>query len=123
MSDVSFVLPYPPSGNHAWKHTKGGRHYITREAQSYFEHVIHIARTSGADLMIGERMHVRCEIFPPDNRRRDLDNAWKVISDACTKAGIWEDDYLIDRLTLERRKPSENCSGLVFITIHKVLRN
>jgi crossover junction endodeoxyribonuclease RusA len=30
-----------------------------------------------------------------------MDNAWKVVADSLTKAGVWQDDSLIRSLTLE----------------------
>ena len=32
----------------------------------------------------------------------DVDNIAKMLNDACTKVGIWEDDRLIYRLTVEK---------------------
>jgi crossover junction endodeoxyribonuclease RusA len=39
--------------------------------------------------------------FPPDKRRRDLDNLPKVVLDSLTKAGVWKDDSQIQRLTIQ----------------------
>ena len=36
-----------------------------------------------------------------------MDNAWKVISDACTRARVWIDDNQIDQLTLFRARDSQ----------------
>ena len=38
---------------------------------------------------------VEVELRPPDRRRRDLDNAWKVLLDALTAGGMWTDDHLV----------------------------
>jgi crossover junction endodeoxyribonuclease RusA len=35
---------------------------------------------------------VEIEAFRPDKRRRDLDNLLKATLDACTAAGVWQDD-------------------------------
>ncbi|SUB72176.1 Crossover junction endodeoxyribonuclease rusA [Pluralibacter gergoviae] len=40
-------------------------------------------------------------LYPPDRRRRDLDNFNKALFDALTRAGIWQDDSQIKRLLLE----------------------
>lgn len=39
---------------------------------------------------------------PPDRRRRDLDNALKGTLDALEKAGVYNDDGQIDKLSIER---------------------
>jgi crossover junction endodeoxyribonuclease RusA len=45
---------------------------------------------------------VECIFYPPDRRKRDLDNHLKALLDSCTLSGLWEDDSLIDQLTLYR---------------------
>jgi Holliday junction resolvase RusA-like endonuclease len=39
--------------------------------------------------------------FPPDARRRDIDNYNKALFDALTHAGIWEDDSQVQRMLVE----------------------
>jgi len=46
-------------------------------------------------------------VFPPDRRRRDLDNILKASLDALVKAGVVEDDYLVRRLVVERDEPQK----------------
>ena len=43
------------------------------------------------------------DVFPPDNRRRDLDNVLKAIFDALGDAGIYEDDSQIKHLDATMR--------------------
>ena len=101
---IKIDLPYPPSGNHMWKHTRAGKHYLTDKARGYYDHVSLIVQYEHARLEYAGRMDVTCEIYPPDNRRRDLDNVWKVVSDSLTKASVWIDDTQIDRLCLVRKE-------------------
>lgn len=37
-------------------------------------------------------------MYPPDNRKRDLDNALKVLFDSFEMAGVYEDDSQIKEL-------------------------
>lgn len=97
---IEITLPYPPSGNHMWKHAKG-RHYLTDKAVNYYRNVALLVRQQAKVINIDFEIVVTCVLYPPDKRRRDLDNAWKVIADSLTKAGVWQDDKLIRRLTLE----------------------
>lgn len=117
-ADVVLTLPYPPTGNHAWKHTRAGKHYLTAEARGYYELVCHVVRQAGMAMYLDGKLIVEADIYPPDNRRRDLDNAWKVLSDACTKAGVWMDDTQISRLVLERMERVEH--GRVLIRVQSV---
>ena len=54
--------------------------------------------------------------YPPDRRRRDLDNVGgKVLIDALAFAGLFHDDFQIKRINLEMREPMENGLGVVTI--------
>lgn len=61
---------------------------------------------------------VVCEVFPPDNRRRDLDNTWKPLADALTHAGVWQDDSQIIDLRLVRGEVRQG--GQVVVSISEV---
>lgn len=115
---MNIELPYPPSGNHMWKHTKTGGHYLTEKARAYYLLVNFEIIKQGAQLGIDQPMSVTCTLHPPDNRRRDMDNAWKVISDSLTRADLWEDDHLVRKLTLEWAKPIKGGKVLVSLARH-----
>lgn len=112
---VILTLPYPPSGNHMWKHSRAGQHYLTQQAKAYYNLVAEVVRKSGHGGLLTGKLHVECDIYPPDNRRRDIDNCFKVIGDACTKAGVWKDDTQINRLVLERMETVKH--GLIAIRV------
>jgi len=43
MSDwVELCLPYPPSVNHYWRHTRQGRHYISKAGREFRQKVLNI---------------------------------------------------------------------------------
>jgi len=48
------------------------------------------------------RLSVRIEAYPPDKRKRDLDNLPKAPLDALTISGLWKDDSQIDELHIVR---------------------
>ncbi len=114
---VVLELPYPPSGNHMWKHTRAGKHYLTPAALAFYSEVAFIVMADGRKGMITEHVQVTCWLYPPDKRKRDLENAWKVISDGITKAGVWEDDSLVRKLLIEWRAPEKN--GRVVVRIEQ----
>lgn len=99
------ALPYPPSINHYWRHpTRGalaGRHLISEEGRDYRERVkAHlfgrlVNKCGGGLEWIKEskRLAVQIVVYPPDRRKRDLDNLLKPLLDALTHAGLWRDDY------------------------------
>lgn len=93
-----FALPWPKvTGNHAVKHTRAGGHYKTPEAKAYEGMVAQIVASMGMGSLLGQKalcgpLKVLWLLSPPDRRARDMDNVRKVVADALTRAGFWEDD-------------------------------
>lgn len=48
------------------------------------------------------RLRVDIEVYPPDRRKRDIDNVCKATLDALAKAGVYQDDSQIDVLLITR---------------------
>lgn len=96
---MNLTLPYPPTGNHAVKHSKNG-HYTTADVKRYRTTIAAITRQQGAVKPILGPLQVVAEISHPDKRRRDMDNCWKTLADALTHAGVWLDDFQIHDLRL-----------------------
>lgn len=113
-----FILPYPPSGNHSTKHTRSGAHYTSPAAKAYKQQVkAAIGPLAASDTLVGPLVVV-CEIYPPDRRRRDMDNAWKTAADAMTGAGVWMDDYQVADLRLVRMEVRK--SGMLRVEITEI---
>jgi crossover junction endodeoxyribonuclease RusA len=112
---MNLTLPFPPTGNHAVKHTRSGGHYATPEARRYKQTVKVLATQQGAILRLGGPVRVVAEINPPDRRRRDMDNTWKTCADALTHAGVWLDDFQITDLRLIRGQPITGGSVNLFV--------
>jgi crossover junction endodeoxyribonuclease RusA len=111
---MELVLPYPPSVNHYWRHFKG-RTLISREGRAYRQQVMTQCRGFGGQPPRDGRLALAMDAFPPDRRRRDLDNIQKSALDSMQHAGIYEDDSLIDLLVTRRRMPIP--SGQVVVRI------
>ena len=98
-------LPFPPSVNTYWRHpTNGrlaGRHLISEKGREYRQAVIAEAGRYQLPKMQG-KLSVHIDAFPPDNRRRDLDNMMKGLLDGLVHAQVIEDDSQIDKLSIER---------------------
>jgi crossover junction endodeoxyribonuclease RusA len=100
-------LPYPPSVNAMWRSVRG-RSILSAKGRAYYQlATLKIVEQSAGAAMPG-RLAVRIKAYPPDNRRRDLDNLFKATLDALTKGGVYEDDSQIDVLEIVRH-PS--CPG------------
>lgn len=103
---ISLLLPYPPSVNRYWR-SVAGRVLISADGRAYRSAVGHSVMTSRAagrapGSPLQGRLCVCVTLFPPDRRRRDLDNTLKSLLDSCTHAGLWEDDSQIDDLRVIR---------------------
>ncbi|MBU4270528.1 MAG: RusA family crossover junction endodeoxyribonuclease [Planctomycetes bacterium] len=113
---MELELPYPPSINHYWRRV-GPRTLISREGRRFRERVLAILAAMRIRPLIG-RLAVEVEVFPPDNRRRDVDNVFKALLDAMQHGGAYEDDSQIVRLSIEKRKPVEG--GKTIVRIERV---
>ena len=104
---MKLTLPYPPSINHYWRHFRG-RIVISREGRTFRENVCALlARGNHGGARkppSGGRIALAMDAFPPDRRRRDLDNLQKPLLDALQHAGEYEDDSQIDLLIARRRE-------------------
>ena len=98
---ITLELPWPPTGNHATKHTRTGGHYKTAETVAYRAAVLRLLAGMGLGKGQARKTSLRplagplkasWVIAPPDHRARDLDNVRKEAADALTLAGLWVDD-------------------------------
>lgn len=89
MSDLDIVLPYPPSANHYWRHTKQGWHYISAKGKLYRDQVFLACL---GHLPFNKPVSISVAVYFPDRRKRDLDNLAKVLLDSLVQAQIIEDD-------------------------------
>lgn len=98
---IELELPYPPSVNHYWRRV-GARTLISREGRAFRQSVCSIVAANGISPMDGP-LSVEVDVYPPDRRRRDLDNIQKALLDALAHGGAYHDDSQIARLIVERR--------------------
>ena len=116
---IELILPFPPTVNHylikSVRHQKGKSFVhvnVSKKGMIYQSQVLGVALQKRAVKRLDCRLRVDITLFPPDKRRRDLDNYPKVLLDSLTKAGVWEDDEQIDKLTITRgwlRRPEGAC--------------
>jgi Holliday junction resolvase RusA-like endonuclease len=111
-----YEVPYPPSVNHYWRHV-GPRVLVSREGRRFRSRVGQALAAAGAVPLNGP-LGVKIEVFPPDNRRRDLDNTLKALLDALGKGGAYHDDSQIVWLTIRKCRPVVD--GRVIVRIAEI---
>lgn len=119
---LELKLPWPPSVNKYWGHGRG-RAWVKPEGERYRTKVWFIFRDSPYhDAWYGESeckgFQVHIEAFPPDRRRRDLDNLLKAPLDALENAGVYPDDSMIHDLRIQRCSQVED--GALKVTINAI---
>jgi len=115
------ALPWPPTVNLYWRHKVTGRIatvYVSAEGKQYRKAVNDLvleAATVQRYLKQTGPVRVVIEAFPPDRRKRDLDNILKSLLDSLTHAGVWEDDSQIEDLRIYR----STIAGMVKVRIYE----
>lgn len=99
--------------NHYWRRV-GPRTLISREGRRFRRDVMAILAPMGIEPLTG-KLVVHVEVFPPDNRRRDIDNIVESLLDALEHGGAYIDDSQIVKLTIEKGERVEGGKTLVRI--------
>lgn len=110
MPDIT--LPWPPSVNLCWRSFRG-RSILSARGRDFRREAIRCCRD--VEPITGP-VSVKIYLYPPDRRRRDVDNYAKAILDALVHAGVLEDDSQVDRLVLLRMPPEAGGKTIVRIT-------
>lgn len=92
---------WPPSVNTYWRRN-GNRYYISEKGRKFKNHVFDVLASNKVFFGKDDRLKVTILAYPPDRRRRDLDNIQKGVLDSLEKAGIYHDDSQIDELRILR---------------------
>lgn len=110
---IQLELPYPPSVNHYWG-MSGTRRFIGKRGQEFRQAVAEACLEAGIEPLEGP-LSVHIALFPPDRRKRDVDNVLKSLLDACEHAGCFENDNQIDELHIIRSEVRKGGSCTILI--------
>lgn len=114
MAEYFIELPWPPSTNTYWRNVRG-RVLISKRGRQYRKDVKRYVMAHGKTPGFMGRVKLSVSCYPPDKRRRDLDNLLKSLQDSLTHAGVWGDDEQIDELHIMRRSIKK--PGCVFVRV------
>ena len=111
---IEFRIPWPPSLN-TYYVCIHGRKVLSKKGRIYAQEVKRLANDDGFNYGIGCEVFVGIKLAPPKNCVWDGDNYTKAIFDALTKAGVWKDDSLVWKYSVE--KLDKYAMGEVYISI------
>ena len=133
--ELKLTLPWPPTVNNyktvgALTKTKTGKMYQrrvnSRETTAFYYQVYMRAKRgmplewlkyADSDVICYE---LRVNLYPPDNRRRDIDNVLKALLDSLVHAHVIKDDSQICRLIAEKMCNIEQ--GQVIVTLKEYIK-
>lgn len=111
---IQLTLPYPPSVNHYWG--QSGKHrFIGKRGKEFRLQVAEACADAGITALDGP-LCVHVSLFPPDKRKRDIDNVLKSLLDACEHAGCFENDNQISELHIVRQEVRKGGACTILIT-------
>ena len=113
-------LPFPPSVNGYWRTVRIGKSNRTMISEKGRQYRTRVLESLGfAKSTFTGRLRLTVEMYPPDRRKRDLDNFLKASLDALTHAGIYQDDSQIDILIVKRMTVQKE--GLLQVWIDEII--
>lgn len=103
-SVLRLELPWPPTANHYTGYRVAGpfikgkqfvQAYPTARAKEFHLNVQSIVMRDRAARNWSCPLKLSVWTYPPDRRKRDTSNLFKMLEDALQRAGVFEDDYQI----------------------------
>ena len=114
---IELELPIAISENQYRRYVPGCNHPVICAAGRKFHELVKHRFIESGQRKIGGPVAVMLEFYPPDRRKRDLDNQFKCLFDSIVKAGCIDDDSCIQELHAFKREPIDNQFGMNFMRI------
>ena len=116
---IRLILPWPPSANHYWR-LGNGHFHISAEGRAYKLKVAGVIAAAGVKPLEGD-VKLTLDAYPPDRRKRDIDNLQKSVCDSVCQRhghyGLYHDDSQIKRLESTMYPYDPDRAGRVVITV------
>jgi crossover junction endodeoxyribonuclease RusA len=90
---IKLTLPYPPSSNRYWRHSKSGRPYVSEDAKAFKEEVYYAVPTAIRQRLLTFELIVTFRFYRP-RKSGDLSNRIKILEDAM-QGVVYKDDKQI----------------------------
>ncbi len=100
------TLSWPPTVNHYYTIARG-RKILSKRGRKYKTTCYAEILSQGRQEVHKGPVSVFIRAYPPDKRKRDLDNLLKPVLDVLQTSGILEDDSQVEDLHIQRFYPSK----------------
>jgi crossover junction endodeoxyribonuclease RusA len=107
-------LPYPPSVNTYYRNFNG-RMVLSAQGREYKIKVADYLIESDVPKLGDAKLKITMVLRPRDKRKIDIDNRIKAVLDSLQDAGLFDDDYQVDELTIMRGDPIKDGKLVVMI--------
>ncbi len=107
MPSISFILPWPPTINTYWRR-RGSNYFIGQQGIKYRHLAVFECFKYKKLFSDSDKLHLDIIAYPPDRRRRDIDNILKCLLDSLQHAEVYKDDYQIDKIMIQRMSEIRN---------------
>ena len=101
-SDYEFEMPWAPSVNSCWMHTRQGVKLSKRGRQYRFDAMTRLDNLKLSGELISGNVSVHLTLNPPTLRRYDADNFSKALLDSLSHGRFWVDDEQVHKITVEK---------------------
>jgi Holliday junction resolvase RusA-like endonuclease len=106
MIELRLTIPLePPTVNHYVKHTRMGRHYITKQAQDWLKTVSLFANGMHVE---GKEHFISYTVYQGHGSRGDVDNYAKCVIDSLVKAGVLKTDSSVIEMNAKKQRDRDN---------------
>ena len=110
-------LPFPPSMNTYWR-TFRGMTVLSKQGREFKAAVADYVVEYRVPKLVDSKLRVSMVLFPRDKRKIDIDNRIKAVLDALQDAGVFNDDFQVDELSIVRGKTIKG--GAIRVLIEQI---
>ena len=114
---IVLSLPFPPSVN-SYRTVYRGMMRLSKEGRAFKAAVSDYVVEYRVPKLGDKKLRISMVLFPRDKRKIDIDNRIKSVLDALQDAGVFDDDFQVDELSIVRGVPIKG--GAIRVLIEEI---